>query len=74
MPVTVDADIANLDGVRPHVANQCGTHQKSVAIEFVAAAIVVVKRARLDRVTLPDEVLPENVRDVNILMTQIETI
>src|SRR6202521_2210396 len=74
MPVTVDPYIGNLDGVRPHVANQCRPHQKPVPIEFVAAAIVVVERARLNRVALLDEVLTKDVRNVNILMTQIETI
>ena len=74
MAIAIDADVADPDRVRPHVANQSRPHQKSVAIEFAAAAIVVVERARLNRVTLLEEILPKNIRDVNILLPPIETI
>ena len=57
MSVTVDANIANLDRVRPHVADQSRPHQKSIAIEFAAGPIVVVKRARLNCVALLNKVL-----------------
>src|SRR6185436_2681136 len=45
MSVAIDSQIADLDGVRPHVANQCGPHQKPIAIKFAAATIVVVEHA-----------------------------
>ena len=72
--ITIDAYVADLHGMRPHVANQCRPHQKTVPIEFAAAAIVVVEHAGLNRVTLPDEVLPKQIGNVNILMPQIEAI
>src|SRR6266852_4367465 len=71
MAIAIDADIANLDRVRPHVPNQCRPHQKSVAIEFTAASIVVIKHAGLKRVALLDEILSKNVRDVNVLLPPI---
>src|SRR2546423_11876544 len=74
MTIAVDADVANLDRVRPHVADQSRAHQKSVAIEFAAVPIVVVKRTGLNRVTLLDEVLSKNIRNVNILLPPTETI
>src|SRR3989442_3901262 len=74
MTIAVNADVANVDRVRPHVADQSRPHQKSVAIEFAAVPIVVVKRARLNRVTLLDEVLAKNIRNVNILLPPIESI
>src|SRR2546421_2616907 len=72
--IAVHADVPTFDSVRSYIANQRGPHQKTVAIEFAAAAIVVVKRAGLNRVALFDEVLPKNVRDVNVLMPPIKTI
>src|SRR5439155_21036964 len=73
-PVAIDANVADLDRVRTHVANQRRPHQKAIPIEFAAAAIIVVERAVLNRITLLDEVLAEKVRDVNILVSQIEAI
>src|SRR5436305_15050041 len=72
--IAVDADVTNLDRVRPHVANQGGPHQKSVAIEFAAAPIVVVKRAGLNCVALPNKVLSKNIRNVNVLLPSMESI
>src|SRR5215216_1329343 len=74
MPITAKPQIANLDRVRPDIADQRRSHQKTVAIEFNAASIVVVVKASLDRVTLANEILPEDVCDVNILMARVEAI
>src|SRR5688500_20297443 len=60
--------------MRPSVANQCRPDQKPVAIEFNRAAIVVVMKTSLDRVTLANEILPEDVGDVNVLMARVEAI
>src|SRR2546423_14145336 len=35
--IAIDSNVANLDSVRPHVANQRRPHQKSIPIEFAAA-------------------------------------
>src|SRR5688572_4303343 len=60
--------------MRPSVANQCRPDQKPVAIEFNTAAIVVVMKTSLDRVALANEILPEDVGDVNVLMARVEAI
>src|ERR1044072_1713358 len=53
--VAVHSEISNLKRMWSDVANQRRTHQKAVPIEFATAAIVVVERAGLDRITLLDE-------------------
>src|SRR5689334_9130617 len=74
MTVATETKITNLDRVWPDVANQRRSHQKAVAIEFNAASIVVVVKASLDRVALANEILPEDVGDVNVLMARVEAI
>src|ERR1051325_1029714 len=74
MTITAKPQIANLDRVRPDVANQRRSHQKPVAIEFNAASIVVVVKTSLDRVTLAYEILAKDVCDVNILGAGVEAI
>ena len=74
MTITINADVTNFDPMRPHVPDQRGPHQKSIAIEFATGAIVVVKRARLYRVAFPDEILSKNIRNVHVLMSPIKTI
>src|SRR5215216_604565 len=74
MTITANPQIANLDRVWPEVAYQRRSHQKTVAIEFHAASIVVVMKASLDRVAFANEILPENVCDVNILVARVEAI
>ena len=56
------------------VPNRRRSHQKSVAIKFDAAAIVVVMKTSLDRVALANEVLAKDVGDVNVLMARVEAI
>src|SRR3977135_321825 len=72
--ITINAQIADLNRVRPHVANQSGPDQKSIAIEFAAGAVVVVKRAGLNCVTLLNKVLSKNIRDIDVLTPSIESI
>src|SRR5437016_11308555 len=72
--IAVHADITDFDRVRSHIANQRGPHEKTITIEFAAASIVVIESAGLNRVTLPDKILPKDIRDVNILMPPIEAI
>src|SRR5829696_4902594 len=72
--VTAEAKITNLDRVWPDISNQRRSHQKSVAIKFNAASIVVVMKTSLDRVALANEVLVENVCYVNVLMARVEAI
>ena len=74
MSVAADAKVTNLDRMRPHVANQSRTHQKSIAIKFDAAPIVVVMKTSLNRVALANEVLAKDVGDVNVLMARVEAI
>src|ERR671914_2926821 len=74
MPVAAESEIADFDRVWPHVANRRGTDQKSVAVKLDCASIVVVVKTSLDRVALADEILPEDVGDVNVLMPRVEAI
>src|SRR5690349_12683350 len=74
MSVAVDAEVTNFDCVWSHVTNQRRPHKKTIPIEFPAASIVVIKHARLNRVALLDEVLPKNIRHVNVLLSPIKTI
>src|SRR5690242_17265139 len=74
MTVAAEPEITNLDRVRPDVANQCRPHEKTVAIEFNAASIVVVMKTALDRVALAHEVLAKDAGDVNVLMARVEAI
>src|SRR5687767_15451758 len=74
MPITINADVADFDRVRPHIPNQRRARQKSVPVVLNTPTVVVVERAGLNRVTLADKVLPKNVRDVNVLLPPIETI
>src|SRR5882672_11674102 len=72
--IAIHADITDFDGVWSHIANQRGSDEKTIAVEFAAAPIVVIEPAGLNRVTLPDKILPKNIRDVDILMPPIEAI
>src|SRR2546423_12437383 len=74
MSITAYSQIPDLDRVRPDITNQRGPHQETVAIEFDATSIVVVMKTSLNGVAFANEVLPKNVRDVNVLMTSVETI
>ncbi len=74
MAVAAEPKITNLDRVWPDVANQRRSHQKTVAIKFNAASIVVVMKTSLDRVALANEVLPKDICDVNVLMARVEAI
>ena len=74
MAIATDAKITNLDRVWPDIANQRRPHQKTVAIKFDTASIVVVMKTSLNRVALANEVLPEDVCDVNVLMARVETV
>src|SRR5690242_18020578 len=74
MAVAANAEITDLDRMRSDVANRRGPHEETVAIEFNAASIVVVMKAALDRVALANEILAEDVRDVDVLMTRVETV
>ena|SRR5947208_1571306 len=72
--IAIHADITDFDGVWSHIANQGGSDEKTIAVEFAAAPIVVIVPAGLNRVALPDKILPKNIRDVDILMPPIEAI
>ncbi len=74
MAVAAKPKITDFDRVGPDVADQRWSHQKTVAIEFDAAAIIVVVKTSLNRVALANEVLSENVGDVNVLMARVEAI
>src|ERR1051325_6882186 len=74
MSIAVDADVSNLDRVRPDIANQSRPHEKTVAVVLNIAPIIVVKCTRLDRVALANEILTKEIRDVNVLLTPIETV
>src|SRR5690348_17275834 len=74
MSVTTDSEITDFDRVRPHVADRRRPDQKTVAIEFHTAAIVVVMKAALNRVALANEVLPKDIGDVNVLMARVEAV
>src|SRR6185369_4465950 len=74
MAITTDPEIADLDRVWSHVADRCRPHQKTVAIKLDRASIVVVMKTSLNRVTLANEVLLENIRDVDVLMARVETV
>src|SRR5256885_367101 len=74
VPVTINPDVPHLDRMLANVTNQCRTHQESVPIIMDAAAVIVIEGARLDRISLVDEVLPENIPHVNILMPRVEAI
>src|SRR5207237_4314867 len=74
MSITAEAEISDLDRVRPHITDQRRSHQKTVPIKFDAASIVVVMKASLNRVALANEVLPEDVCDVDVLVTRVEGI
>src|SRR5436305_10822091 len=69
--IAIHADITDFDRVRSHIANQRGPDEKTIAVEFAAAAIVVVEPAGLNRVTLPDKILPKDIRDANVLMPPV---
>ena len=60
--------------MRAHVADERGAHQKSVAVVFDAAPVVVVMQARLNRVAFGEEILPKEIGDVNILRALVETV
>src|SRR6266850_641032 len=74
MPVAVQPQVTDFDRVRANVANQSRTDQKTVAVIFHAAPVVVVKQASLDRIALANEVLAENVCDVDVLMARVEAV
>src|ERR1043166_9509891 len=74
MSVAADAKVTDLDRVWSNIADQRRTHEKSVAIEFNAATIVVVVKTSLDRVALAYEILAKDVRDVNVLVAGVEAI
>jgi hypothetical protein len=74
MSIAADAEVTNLDRMRPDIADRRGPNEKTVAIELYAASIVGVMKAALDRVALANEILPEDVCDVNVLMTRVEAV
>src|SRR6059036_354370 len=74
MTVATDAEIRNLDRVWRYIANQRWSHEKAISIKLDPSSIVVVVKTSLDRVTLTNEVLTENVGDVNILMSSVEPV
>src|ERR1700752_3145506 len=74
MTITAKPQIANLDRMRPNIANQCRTYQKPIPVELDAASIVVVMKASLDRVALANKILAKDVGDVDVLMARVETI
>src|SRR5678815_4938146 len=72
--IAVHAEITDLDRVWSNVADQRRSHQKTVAIEFNAAAIVVVVKTSLNRVVLANKILPKDVRDVNVLVACVKAV
>src|SRR5215468_1533306 len=74
MPVAIDADVSNFDRVRPDIANQSWPHEKTVAVVLNSAPIIVVERACLNCVALPNEVLAKDIRDVHVLRPPVESI
>src|SRR5690242_876162 len=74
MAVATETKIADLHRMRASVADQRGPDQKPVTIEFDRAAIVVVMKTALDCVAFAQEILAKDVRDVNVLVTRVETI
>src|SRR5947209_7667137 len=60
--------------MRGCVANQSGSHEKAVAVILYAAAVIVEKNARLNRVAFGDEILFENVCDIDVLRSLVEAI
>src|SRR6185503_9132224 len=72
--VSTDAHVSDFNCVWRDIADQGRPHQKSVAIKFDAAPIIIEMKAALDGVTLAEEILPKNICNVNILMPSIEAI
>src|SRR5947209_18375924 len=60
--------------MRASVADESGADQKTVAVILDASAVVVEKHARRNRVAFSDEILSENICDVNVLRSLVETI
>src|SRR2546421_3828552 len=72
--VAINPDVPHLDRMWTNVTDQRWTDQESVPIIMDAAPVIVIESARLDRVTLANEVLAKNIRNVNILMARVEAI
>jgi hypothetical protein len=74
MPVAVEADVTDLNAMRPCVADNGGADLKTVAVKLARGAVVVKQKADLRRVAFAQEILPENVADVDVLMARVETV
>src|SRR5215218_5311018 len=74
MPVARQTEIADLYRVRPRVADDRGADFKAVAVELYGLAVVVEVEARLRGVAFGERVLPEDVRDVDVLTAAVEAV
>jgi hypothetical protein len=74
MPITANSEVTNFDRMWSHIAYRRWAYKKAIAIKLNAATIIVVVKTSLDRVTLANEILSENVRDINVLMASVEAI
>ena len=74
MAVAADAYVSDLDRVWTETADECGADEKSVAVVFDAAAVIVEMKARLQGITFGDEILSKDICDIDVLRSLIEAI
>src|ERR1051325_4100209 len=74
MSVAVDANVSNFDRVGPDIANQSGSHEKSIAVVLNPATIIVVKRTRLNCVALANKILTKQIRNIDVLPAVVESV
>ncbi len=72
--VARQTEVADLDRVRPRVADDGRADFKAVAVVLDPRAVVVEVKARLRRVALREKVLPEEVGDVDVLPPTVEAV
>src|SRR6185312_7748821 len=74
MSVTTQSKIGNLDRVRPHVTNLRRPHEEPIPVKLLAGAVIVEMDTALNRVAFANEILPKNIRGIDILAPSIKAI
>src|SRR5215813_3494032 len=72
--VAADACIANLDRVWTHIAYLGRPDKKAIVIELETRSVIVEMQAALNCVSLANEILAKEIRDVDVLMTRVESV